>query len=69
MLGVASEAAFYRLLDAFKNSVLIDARVKEKAEKLEKRISVTDKFNLVYDDNEEERRFGYQSCRGYRIQS
>ena len=50
MLGVASEAAFYRLLEAFKNSVLIDARVKEKAEKLEKRISVTDKFNLVYDE-------------------
>ena len=41
---------FYRLLEAFKNSVLIDARVKEKAEKLEKRISVTDKFNLVYDE-------------------
>lgn len=50
MLGVASEAAFYQLLNSFKNSIHIDIQAKEKAEKLEKRINITDKFTLVYDE-------------------
>jgi len=50
MLGVASEAAFYHLLDAFKKSVHVDVRAKEKAERLELRINITDKFNVVYEE-------------------
>jgi hypothetical protein len=56
MLGVASEAALYRLLDSFKKSIHVNPRAIEKAEKLENRISTTDKFKVVYDEIQDKKK-------------
>ena len=50
MLGVASEAAFYRLLESFKKSIQINQTVAEKAGKLDNRMNIADKFKVVYDE-------------------
>jgi shikimate 5-dehydrogenase len=56
MLGVASEAALYRLLDSFKKSIHVNPRAIEKAEKLENKISTTDKFKVVYDEIQDKKK-------------
>ena len=49
MLGVASEATFYSLLDSFQKCVKMDSTLRQKSEKMNNRMNLVEKFNIVYD--------------------